>query len=138
MPFITQEMVDAATAEVSNAYDADIIQSLGGLGGCRTMEEAPPEVAKWFNRDVSVAEIMFTTMDPLCKEPYGSKPSSEMIDAGNDLLSLLLNVAMAEPCLKAGDDHGFEIPDAWKPYLFSNEKPSAHVYRKMRAIAAAC
>lgn len=135
MPFITQEMIDAATAESSNAHSAGIIQSLGGLGGCRTMDQAPPEIAKWFNRECSSAEIIFGAMDPLCTTPYGQKPSAAMVEAGNLVLDRLITVKFAEPVVRADMELMSEIPDYLKPYMFSDETCSAHVYRRMRAVA---
>lgn len=134
MPFITAEMVTKGTQETNYACDADIIQGMGGLGGCKTMEQAPPEVAKWFDRKCSVAEIMFGAMDPLCARPYGQEPSLEMIAAGNKVLDLLFNVALFKPMVQRNATLMAEVPLDLHPYLLSEETPCAHVYRKMREV----
>jgi hypothetical protein len=134
MPYITQEMIDHAQTDVANAQEADIIKGLGGLGGCKTMDQAPAEVAKWFDRDCSVAEVIFNAMDHLCSTPHGRAPSPKMIEAGNDVLGWLFNVKLAEPSVRVDASLMADVPLHLQPYMFSAEPPCAHVYRKMREV----
>lgn len=134
MPYITPEMVAHAEFDVTNAHTASIVQGLGGLGGCPTMDEASHEVAKWFNRECSVAEIIFSAMDHICAVPYGRQPSLDMIAAGNKVLEWLMTVKMSEPIVRHNSALMSEIPLHLQPYMFSTESCNAHVYRKMREV----
>lgn len=134
MPYITPEMVAHAEFDVTNAHTAGIIQGLGGLGGCKTMDEAPPEVAKWFNRECSVAEIIFSSMDHICATPYGRQPTLDMIAAGDKVLEWLMTVKLSESIVRQDSTLMAEIPLHLQPYMFSTESCNAHVYRKMREV----
>lgn len=134
MPYITPEMIAHAELDVANAHKADIIKGFGGMGGCKTMDQASPEVAKWFNRDCSVAEVIFSSMDHICSIPYGRQPTVEMIDAGNKVLEWLMNAAYAKHVVRDKAQLMSEIPLHLHPYVISDEPPCAHVYRKMREV----
>lgn len=134
MPYITPEMIAHAQTDVSNAYDADIIKGLGGLGGCKTIDQAPPEVAKWFNRDCSVPEIMFSAMDHICSIPYGRQPTVDMIAAGNKVLEWMLSAAFIKPHVRNESMAMADVPLHLHPYVISDEPACAHVYRKMREV----
>lgn len=134
MPYITPKMVSCAEFDVSNAHQAGIIKAMGGMGGCKTMEQAPPEVAKWFDREASVAEVIFSAMDHECVYPYGLHPSLDMIAAGNQVLSWLMNAKFAEPVVREDAKLMSEVPLHLQPYMFSTESSCAHVYRKMREV----
>lgn len=134
MPYITPEMIAHAQIDVSNSYEADIIKGLNGLGGGKTMDQASPEVAKWFDRDCSVPEIMFSAMDHICSIPYGRQPTVDMIAAGNKVLEWMMNAAFIKPYVRNESMAMADVPLHLHPYVISDEPPCAHVYRKMREV----
>ncbi len=127
---VTPLMEEAGIAASSDHYDANIIQSMGGLGGCKTMEQATPEVARYFGCEKPSVQVFFEAMDAHSPDPYGKEVTPEMIKAGQDMMARLFDAAMLKSTVK-------ENPSALRALINSNDAPVSIAYKAMRTAAKA-
>ena len=130
---ITPEMVAAGELESARAYDAHAIETLGGLGGCKTMDQTSPEVARYFGTEMCSAEVLFLAMDALCSTPYMAHPTPAMIEAGQEALSRLFSASMARHHVKRGEIKVEDCHESFRDLIHAKEPNLAIAYRAMRA-----
>lgn len=133
---VTQEMIAAGKKVSDDKYTASIIESLdGGLGGGMKMSEAPAEIAQYFGCKKDGAHAFFEAMDALSPDPYGHPPTKEMVKAGNDRLTLLLEIICSGAKRKGSNVNITNLSTEIDYLIRSEDQPVAHAYRAMRAAA---